>query len=259
MNLILLLKLATMPLVIIAATLAGRRFGAGVAGLILGLPIVSGPISVFIAVEQGVGFAQAATSGTLLGLIALAAYGLVYAWAARRLDWPGALACGLAATAGSVWLLTSLDLPEPAVIWLTTASIAVAILLCPQPGPVRRRAPPPAWDLPGRILVSTTVMVSVTLFAPVMGPSLTGMVSTFPVMLSVMAPFTQRVEGRDAAIAMMRGCVEGLVTFALFFQVLSVTLGHWPPVTAYLAALAASLTLAIVVLMLQRRRRPGVP
>ncbi len=249
-----LLKLATMPVVIVAATLAGRRYGAAVAGLILGLPIVSGPISVFVAVEQGIEFARAAASGTLLGLVALATYCLSYGFAARRFAWPGALACGLVATASMAWLLDALALPGPAVVWFTSAAILVAIVICPTPGPAQPRQPPPAWDLPARVLVSTLFMMTVTLLAAPIGPTMTGMASTFPVMLSVMAPFTHRVEGQAAVVSMLRGCIEGLVTFALFFQVLRLTLGQWPAPLAYGIALAATLVVAAAVLALQRRR-----
>jgi hypothetical protein len=259
MGLLFLLKLATMPVVIVTATLAGRRYGAAVAGLILGLPIVSGPISVFVAVEQGIDFARAAASGTLLGLIALATYCLTYAFAARRFAWPGALACGLAATAAMVWLLDSLVLPEAAVIWITASAIGLAILACPKPGPAIRRAPPPWWDLPARIAVSTVFMMTVTLLAAAIGPTMTGMSSTFPVMLSVMAPFTHRVEGRAAVISLLRGCIEGLVTFALFFQVLTLTLGVWPTPLAYGVAMVATLVLAGMLLTLQRRRERPAP
>lgn len=254
MDPLLLLKLATMPVVIATATLAGRRYGAAVAGLILGLPIVSGPISVFVAVEQGIEFARVAASGTLLGLVALATFCLAYGFAARRLGWPGSLACGLSATAAMAWLLDALALPEPAVIWLTAGAILVAITICPVPGPAVARRPPPAWDLPARIVVSTAFMMTVTLLAASIGPTMTGMASTFPVMLSVMAPFTHRVDGQAAVMSMLRGCIEGLVTFALFFQVLKLTLGHWPATLAYGVALAVTLVVAAAVLKLQRRR-----
>ncbi len=258
MGTILVFKLLTMPVVMTTATLAGRRFGPAVAGLILGLPIVSGPISVFVAIEQGVPFAQRAATGTLLGLIALAAYALAYGHAAQRLGWIGSLVCGLATTVVSVTLLNVVEIPEPAVIWVTCAAVAAVIWLCPGPGEPVARPPAPGWDLPARIAVATAFMLTVTVAAEAIGPAMTGMASTFPVMLSVMAPFTHRVEGRAAVVAMMRGCAEGLVTFALFFQVLRLLLGVLPPVAAYLIALAASLALALVVLLLQRRRAVAV-
>ena len=67
---------------IAAATLAARRWGFMVGGWLAGLPLVSGPISIFLALEQGPPFASQAAHGTLLGVIAVAAFCIVYALAA---------------------------------------------------------------------------------------------------------------------------------------------------------------------------------
>ncbi len=48
MNL-LLLKLVLSPLLLLMATLAVRRWGAAVGGLLVGLPLTSGPVSIFLA------------------------------------------------------------------------------------------------------------------------------------------------------------------------------------------------------------------
>ena len=44
--LILAFKLFLTPLLIVSVTLAGRRWGTAVSGLLIGLPLVSAPISV---------------------------------------------------------------------------------------------------------------------------------------------------------------------------------------------------------------------
>jgi hypothetical protein len=74
-------------------------------------------------------------------------------------------------------------------------------------------------------------------------------------MIAVAGPFVLRVEGPEAAIAVMRGCVQGLFSFVLFFLVLQWSLGHAPMAIAYLLALLASLACGAVLLALQRRRR----
>jgi hypothetical protein len=48
MNL-LLYKVTLAPLLVIGATLAGRKWGQTAAGLVAGFPIVAGPILVFFA------------------------------------------------------------------------------------------------------------------------------------------------------------------------------------------------------------------
>ncbi|HET7343490.1 MAG TPA: hypothetical protein VFL90_18640, partial [Methylomirabilota bacterium] len=57
---ILLLKLAATPLLIAGASLAGRRWGPAVGGWLVGLPLTSGPVAVFLALEHGAAFAAAA-------------------------------------------------------------------------------------------------------------------------------------------------------------------------------------------------------
>src|SRR5258705_70258 len=63
----LLLKLLVTPLLIGAASLAGRRWGETVSGWFIGLPLSSGPVCWFLALEQGTGFAAAAARGCLGG------------------------------------------------------------------------------------------------------------------------------------------------------------------------------------------------
>src|SRR5712692_6527915 len=54
------LKLVVTPALIGAASLAGRRWGQGVSGWIVGLPLTSGPVAFFLVVDHGAAFAVAA-------------------------------------------------------------------------------------------------------------------------------------------------------------------------------------------------------
>ena len=60
-----LLKLVARPALILLASLAGRRWGETVGGWFVGLPLTSGPVVFFLALEQGIGFAAATTRGSL--------------------------------------------------------------------------------------------------------------------------------------------------------------------------------------------------
>ena len=53
---IFLIKLIAAPLLLALATLAARRWGTVLGGILIGLPLISGPISVFLAIENGAGF-----------------------------------------------------------------------------------------------------------------------------------------------------------------------------------------------------------
>src|SRR2546427_679588 len=56
----LLLKLLLTPLFILIITLIGRRWGSLVSGWLVGLPLTSAPVVLFLALEQGTAFASRA-------------------------------------------------------------------------------------------------------------------------------------------------------------------------------------------------------
>jgi hypothetical protein len=89
---LLLLKLTLAPLLVALATLVARRWGPKVGGVVVGLPLSTTPIFLFLAIDQGLDFAEAATVGILFGLVGLAGFALVYVAASRGLGWIGSLA-----------------------------------------------------------------------------------------------------------------------------------------------------------------------
>ncbi|MFZ2004293.1 MAG: hypothetical protein WAV02_04360, partial [Stellaceae bacterium] len=72
------LKLTVTPLLILAASLASRRWGEIIGGWFVGLPLTSAPVCFFLALDQGEGFAAAASLGCLAGAASEAGFGLVY-------------------------------------------------------------------------------------------------------------------------------------------------------------------------------------
>ncbi|MGF6854587.1 hypothetical protein [Paraburkholderia sp. CI3] len=91
MVIVLVFKLLVTPLLLLTASLAGRRWGDAIGGLLVGMPLTSGPISVFPALEHGPAFAAQATGGSLVATAAQAAFCIAYCRLAI-LGWPTALA-----------------------------------------------------------------------------------------------------------------------------------------------------------------------
>jgi hypothetical protein len=77
-------KVLLSPLCVIAVSLAGRRWGVAVAGVLGGLPVVAGPILLVETLLHGRDFGADAAAGTLLGLAALTAFVVVYGRVATR-------------------------------------------------------------------------------------------------------------------------------------------------------------------------------
>ena len=68
-----------MPALVVSVSLAARRWGPKIAGLLTGLPIVSAPALFFFAVEQGDVFASEAARAVLVSLVGVEASGVAYA------------------------------------------------------------------------------------------------------------------------------------------------------------------------------------
>jgi hypothetical protein len=236
----LILKLTLLPVLIGLVSLAGRRWGPTVTGWLVALPLTSGPVVVFLAIEQGATFAARAAQGTLLGLISLAAFCLVYGLLARSAGW---LPCVVISWAVFFLLTVVLDrVTTPLWVSFLAAIATLAVALRQLPGEVAGGAasPPPRWEIPMRMLAATAVVVTLTGLAHSLGPRLSGLLTPFPVAATILGAFTHRFEGASAAVRLLRGLLAGLFAFAVFFLMLAVTMERW--------GVAASLGVASVAM-----------
>ncbi len=218
------LKLVLVPALVAAMSLAARRWGPRRAGLLTALPIVTGPALLFFAIEQGAVFAAEAARGALAALVAVAAAGLAYAWAATRAPWWLCLVASWATFTALTLLVLRAHLgPWPALL-AACASFAVMPYLLPVVTGERTTPRPWALDLPLRMLSAMTLVVTVTELADRLGPDLSGAFTPFPVALTVLLAFTHAREGAPTAIRFMRGFVTGMWSFAMFCFVAAVAM-----------------------------------
>jgi hypothetical protein len=249
---ILLFKLIATPIFIGGVTLAGRRWGPAVSGLLMGLPLTSGPVSVFLAVQYGTAFAARAVNGSLVGLVSVCLFCLVYGWTARKLTWPASLAIALATfiAATALWDTFTLSL-LPAFLMLL-AAILVTQHLMPKGATGATAYNPPRWDLPARIVVATTFVLALTELANRLGPRLSGLIAVLPIYTSVFAAFTHHQQGAEAAAGLLRGVVVGSLAFTAFFLVAGLLLTHLSLMITYLLAALAALTVSVFLFYLPR-------
>src|SRR5207244_6893083 len=139
-------KLVLTPALIAAASLAGRRWGHAVSGWLVGLPLTSGPVALFLALERGTTFAADASLGSLAGAIAEAGFCLAYAALARRVTWPLALVAGTIAFAVVAVLLQRVSSWTVAALG-AYVMLAIALWLMPRPTAAAAPRPLPRWDL----------------------------------------------------------------------------------------------------------------
>jgi hypothetical protein len=261
--LILALKLVLTPALIAVATLVGRRFGPSISGWLVGLPFTSGPVSFFLALEQGTSFAAAAAAGSIAGVAASAVFAVAYAAMARRFAWPASLAVASVAFAAAAAALRTLplgsDLPFPLLALYAggVAAAIIAIRLIPAPGPLTEAPVPPRWDLPVRMVVATALVIGITSAAPILGAQLSGLVTTYPVYAGVLAVFAHGQRGGAAAAQVVRGLCYGIIAFATFFLAVGALVERAGILPAFAAAAAGALL--VQALTLTRVRTKGLP
>jgi hypothetical protein len=251
------LKLSLTPILILGASLASRRWGNAIAGWIVGLPLTSGPVSLFLTLSQGPRFAEQAAAGTLIGTAGQALLAVAYFWAAEWRDWPLAVVAGAVGFFSCGLLLQALALPPPALFVIALVALTAGLAITPRPERTCRAVSLPRWDLPARIVVATTLVVSVTAAAPALGPRLSGIVASFPVFAVVLTIFAHHHQGKEAARLVVRGLMMGLYGFACFFETISLLLARVPAAEAFGAALLAVILVQGLSFRLMRRRRPS--
>ncbi|HTS14602.1 MAG TPA: hypothetical protein VMH24_02975 [Candidatus Sulfotelmatobacter sp.] len=250
-----LLKLVLTPTLIGAASLAGRRWGAFIGGWLIALPLTSGPVTFFLALDQGPRFAASVAAGSLLGVMAIAAFALAYGRLARR-GWPVAVA-GAAATFAVVGFIAQPLVPLPVAVplVLVLASLVGASRGLPQAARGEVVPAAPAWEIPGRMVIGTAVVLALTAVADALGPGLSGVVAIFPTFAAILTAFTHRREGAAQAVAVLRGLLTGLYGTAGFFVILIVALPPLGVGPGFALALGGSLALQGAAML--ALRRPG--
>lgn len=249
----LLFKLFLTPVLIGLVSLAGRRWGPAVSGWLVGLPLNSGPVALFLALEQGKTFAAAAAVGTLLGQISVACFCLTYSWLSFRFNWIWSLLISWCVFI----LLTALLEPVsvPLIIAFIVVICVLAIVLKLLPGSQQQIAlkNPPQWEIFLRMLVSTTIVLVLTGIATVLGPQLSGLLTTFPMYASILSTFSHHFQGPVAARRMLRGLMTGFFTFAVFFLVIAATIETWGVGLAFALALGVALLMHGVSFIVLRK------
>jgi uncharacterized membrane protein (GlpM family) len=251
---LLALKLTIVPLFISLITLAGRKWGQGVAGLMGAFPVVAGPIIIFIAHEQGPVFAASSAISAISASSCLLIFGLAYSWACLRFNWFTALILSLLA-----WLMLAITLAitSPgleAALAISFGSLIATPLLLPR---IKATASPlpKLHDLPWRMLVGALLTFTVTTLATSLGETWSGILAVFPVIGSVLAVFTHTALGPAQVVQIYQGMARGLYSFVAFFLGLATLL----PITSIwmscLISIAMAATIQLVIQLIIRIKK----
>jgi hypothetical protein len=245
------LHLVVAPGLVAASTLAARRWGLRLGGLISAFPAIVGPVLLIAAHEHGTAFAAKAASGTLLGLVALSGFALAYGRTALHAGWRTSLTAGWVTAGAIALLIAAVDAGPLPGLAAATLSLVVAYRSLPA-GAAPVAAPPASrWDLPLRMALTAVLVASLAAAATRLGPVVGGVLAALPVLASVLAVFTHE-QGAGAICALLRGMLSGMAGFVVFCALVAVLVDRAGVAATFTAAALA----AVAVQAATARARP---
>jgi hypothetical protein len=160
---VLALKLLLAQMLVVASSLAGRRWGHRVAGILIVLPVVAGPILLILYMGHGSRFTAGAATAATLGIVPLALFTVLFGYLSRCHSWFSTLVASWLAVLAADLALAQVDVPVGAALVLALLALhgASALLrrlhLPPLPPPS-----PPWWDLSARAVATAVLVLLVT-------------------------------------------------------------------------------------------------
>jgi hypothetical protein len=200
---------------VVLATYLAERAGAVVGAMIATLPIAAGPSYIFLALDHGPEFIAASALSSLVVNAANCVFAFVYTLLAQRRGL--ALSVGPALIAWVAFASLSRALP-----WTTASAVAfnaVVLASCLAVGNRLRHARMPLvtarwYDVPLRAGMVALLVATVVGLSARVGPTITGMLAVFPIVLLSLTLILHPRIGGPAAGAVLSNTMLGLVGFS---------------------------------------------
>jgi hypothetical protein len=251
---ILLLKLALVPASILLATLAARRFGHAVSGILAGFPIIGGPIVAALMIDLSPAQVSGIAAATLAACPAAIAHIVTFARLSRWLPWWGCLVGAALAFLVVGSLTTTSWMPWPLAVGLAIAGPWIALAAMPKPPTLSGAVHVPRGEVAMRVAAAFTLAALILLGSERLPASVSGLLLAWPISGSILPSFTLPVHGYAGTVTLLRGFAVGFIGFVSFFVALVVLLRAWDAnLPAFLAAALLSVAAGWTVHRLRAR------
>jgi hypothetical protein len=229
--------------------------------MIATLPVSTGPVYVFLAIDHGAQFVSESAAMSVASTAAIVAFVAVHAVAAQRYGTLRALGLATLAWLGVALLLQLRDwrFAEVCVLFITAFAAAIFGLRRYAEVTEAPRIPRTRYDLALRAGLVALVVLATTAASHSFGPSVTGVLATYPVVFTSLILILQPRCGGPFTAAMLVNGLKGLLGFGVALVVLHLAAARMNAAPALLLALAVSLGWngALYGLRLLRGGRPA--
>lgn len=258
-GLLLAAKIAAAVTIVIAAARATERAGPFLGAMIATLPVSTGPVYVFLAMDHDAHFISESARMSVAGTTGTVAFVAAHAFASRRFATPLSLA-----TASLAWLGVALLLQLREWSFFEACSLFAGAFALAIPGlrrfgvaaPVVPGVPvaPPRHDLALRAGLVACVVLATTFAGNVFGPATTGVLATYPVVFTSLVLILQPRSGGPFTSAMLVNGLKGLIGFGVSLGVLHLAAARLSSAWALLIALGVAVGWNYTLYLLRKRR-----
>jgi hypothetical protein len=249
------IKLLLTAGIVVSASIIAERAGALIGALVATLPVTVWPAYVFLSLDHDASFiAQAVLSGLVINAVT-GVFLLVYSALAQRHGVVVSLAFSVAA-----WV--SLAFVSRSIHWTLASALllnAVVYPICLWLGAPMRTAVMPQlgrewYDLPLRTFLVCALMATVLEVSRWGGPTLTGILATYPISSTSLILILQPRLGGRASAAVSANSLWSLCGIGLGLAALNLLIGPYGAPPALAAALAIPIAWNMTVWLVHRHR-----
>jgi len=259
-------RMAAVAVFIVAGALISERAGPFFGAMVTSLPVYTGPVYLFLAIDHPPEFLAQVTVGSLGSCAVIPVFVLLYALMARAGH--GALPSVLVALTAWVSVAAIVQLKDWSLIEALVFALPIyGVTILIGRGFTHANALTPtgrSWrDLMLRVLMVTCVVGAVNAMSPFLPVKITGILSIMPtVMLSLILVLHGRIGG-PATAALLIHAITGMVGMLLAVTLVGLTIVPWGPAASLSAGLAVSLSWNLSLIAIRqagralRNRQPG--
>ena len=221
------------------------------------MPMIGGPITLYLALDNGAEFAAKSALVTLAAIAGQAAHLIAMVYVGRRFGWLSGLLAGWAGFAAIGALLAHLEFPPWVALAYGAAGLLIAWRVLPRAKGASYLPAVPRVELTLRLVAAFALAAFILWGSTYFGPVVSGVLLSVPITGSIIPPFTLKLYGADALVRVVRGFITGLTGFTAFFFVVAVALVPLGAAVAFSLAIGAALLTVMVATRFGRRDAVG--
>jgi hypothetical protein len=244
-----------MPIVIGGVTLASKKWGNLVGGMIASLPWIAGPIMLFFTLEQGVDFTVYSIKGVMIGIIGVLAFCFAYIYSAIKFKWYLSLLLAYLAFLTTTLLLNCIEALMGLNAWFasTIALSLIGLGIFPILEKKASLNQTLKYDIYLRMIIITVFVALITYLAKILGPTWSGILTPFPIITAILSAFTHYTQGAYGTSIILRGMLTGFIGFASFLYLQAILLPIYPIAIAFGLGFLVNILLNLLMRFLVKR------